>query len=273
MFVKAVNKGLSFTKPLLTGKVMYKDRTLINLINTLLVLNKDGDILTTGNVANNFLMANEINEVFPPILEEINNGKNSKKIENKYGINDTTIIGMHNVLIDVADNPGKLDIIKHSYLDLAIIKQQNSKSILVNDFPVFNIENINIGKSVCALGFTFPEYSAFKYDLETEKIITTNKFMNFPVFPQSGIITRNIIDDRNIVSMFEINTPVLPGQNGGPVIDTNGNVIGLLSGTNRISSKYQNSMNFNLDLGVAISSKEIVKFLDDNKIKYNKILE
>lgn len=273
MFVKAINNGLAFTKPLITNRVFYENRKLINDINTIMILNKDGDLLTCAHVADVFLAYDDINEVFPPILNEIKNAskKEISRIEKKYGINNETVIAIHNILIDVASKPGKLKIYKHEYLNLAIIKMENKTEILANNFPIFNTNRVQVGTSVCGLGFTFPEYDAFEYDIKNEKINVTNKIMNFPIFPITGIITRNVGDSKNNISMFEMNTSVLPGQGGGPVLNQDGFVIGMLVGTKRISSKYFDNMNFNLDLGLAINTETIVKFLDKYNVQYNKL--
>ena len=80
MFVKAIKNAITFTKPFLTGKILYKDRQLINGINTVIVLNEEGDLLTCAT-ADAFLIADDINDAFPPILKEIKSVKTSK-IEN-----------------------------------------------------------------------------------------------------------------------------------------------------------------------------------------------
>lgn len=270
MFVKAIETGLSFTKPVVTGKVLYENRKLINELNTLMVINNNGDLLTSNYVADLFLASEDINEVFPSILSEIKNAnkRDMIKIENKYGIKKEAVIAIHSILIDIVDRPGKLTIFKHEYLDLAIITIKNKYQLFTNNFPVFKTNNVKIGTSICGLGFTFPEYEAFEYDLDEDKLIITNKIMNFPVFPITGIITRNVADQKNLITMFETNFAVLPGQNGGPILDVNGLVIGMMIGN---KNNYIVNTTVNLTLGIAINSATIVKFLDKHKIQYNKL--
>lgn len=273
MFIKAIKNAITYTKPFLTGKILYKNRKLINGINTVIVLNEEGDLLTCSHVADAFLAADDINDAFPPILKEIQSVKKNKteKIEKKYDIKSDTIIAIHNILIDIAQNPGRLTIIKHEYLDLAIIKIENKDKVLVNNFPNFNISITEMGSMICGLGFAFPEYDTFAYDFENEKVKTTNKVMNFPIFPLSGMITRLVADQNNEITMFETSMPVIPGQNGGPVLNEKGEIIGMLIGTKRISSSIGENRTSFIDLGLAINSKAIVKFLEDNYIKYNKV--
>ena len=272
MYVKAIEKCLKFTKPLLTGQMIYKDKTIINGISTLMVLNKDGDILTTAHVAEFFRMADEINEVFLPILTEFKNksDKEIKKLEKKYDIKENDLVAIHNVIVDVAENPGRLDVIVHPTLDMAIIKLTNKNKIFVDSFPIFKTKNLEVGEKICKLGFAFPEYDTFYYDEESCQIRTHNRLMNFPLFPLDGMVTRNIIDPSNKITLFEISTPLFPGQAGGPVFDEKGVVCGMLLGTKRIASNYAQDMNFHFDLGLAFHVNTITDFLDAHNIKYNK---
>lgn len=271
MFKKAIEIGSSYTRPLLTGKVIYNNRNIINQINTLIILNKEGYILTCAHIADLLLSSSDINEVFDPIIKEMKdlNKKQLLKLEKKYGIEENTIIKLHNILVQITHDIKNINIIKHPYLDLAIIKLESINNESFNNFPIFNTKDRKIGTSICNLGFAFPEYDTFSYDKNKEKIIITNKIMNFPLFPNSGIITRNIIDSNNKISMFETNIPCLPGQNGGPVLNINGEIIGLLIDNKKIMMV--DDKDFVVNLGVAINSSEIVDFLDANNVSYNKI--
>jgi hypothetical protein len=271
MYVKGIKKALKYVRPLATGHLYYQDRKIINGLSSLIVLNKKGDLLTCAHNADLLLIADETNEVFKPIMKEIeSNPKKVKKIEKKYGINNDTLIGMYNILIDIANKPGKLTIIKHPYLDLAIIKIENNKDLLTSSFPNFINGKAEIGSSVCKVGFAFPEYDTFYYNKDEGGLNANYKFMNFPIFPYEGMITRNVADQKNNITMFEISTPVLPGQAGGAVIDKNGDILGMMIGTNTINIKNKD-YNYNLELGVAINSQTIIEFLKENNIEYGEV--
>ena len=267
MYKTAIKNALNYTRPLILGKLIYKNKNIINDISSLIVLNENGDILTTSRNADIFLACNEYNETYPKILKEIHEAKPRKtvEIEKKYGINENTIVGMHNTIIDIANNPGNLKIIKHPYLDMAVISIQNKDNILVRKYPKFSSINTEIGESICAVGFAFPEYKAFSYDEENFKIKSTYEFMNFPIFPSEGIMCRNISDKEENLSMFEMSNNIVKGLEGGPILNKKGLVVGMTLGHIII-----NDENGPVKLGMGVNTKTIIKFLNDNNIKYYK---
>ena len=136
------------------------------------------------------------------------------------------------------------------------------------------------GQSVCKLGYAFPEYSYFEYK-NNDIVVKDEKISNFPLFPMDGIVTRHVVDEEGNISMFETSTPGLRGQSGGPVFSPDGTVYGIQTLTKHID------LNFDVDtevkrgvdrkrvtftpfinLGVCISSVEVIKFLDENNIEY-----
>ena len=265
MYKKVIKNALEYVRPFLIGRLYYENKFIENDISTMIVLNKNGDILTTAKNADIFLACNEYNETYPSILKEISETKtkNIKKIEEKYGINKDTIIGMHNILIDIADKPGKLEIIKHPYLDLAIIKIENKKDLLVHKFPKFAKNKLDPGENICALGFAFPEYKAFKYDEEKFKLVSHYEFMNFPIFPTEGMMQRNIADKEDNISMLEMSNLIVPGMEGGPILNQNGYICGIIAGFRVIKD-----IGGLIRLGIAINNIEIMRFLKDNNIDY-----
>ncbi len=265
MYRTAIKSALEYVRPFLIGRLFYENKYITNDISTMMVLNKNGDILTTAKTADIFISCSEYNETYPSILKEIKDSKpkNIKKIEEKYGITKDTIVGMHNILIDIADNPGKLTVIKHPYLDMAIISIQNKEELLVENFPKFARKKLEPGDSICTLGFAFPEYKAFKYDEENFKITSDFKLMNFPIFPTDGIMARNIADKNDNISMLEISNLIVPGMEGGPILSKDGLVYGMIVGFSVIKD-----VGGLIRLGMGINNIEIMKFLDDNNIEY-----
>lgn len=266
MFKLAIKNATNYLRPIITGKLKYNSLNIENSIATLIVLNENGDILTTATNADLFIHAEEIKEVYPQILKEINNSskKQIKKIEEKYGITNETIVALHNVIIDALKIDGKFNIIKHPYLDLAIIKCENASEIYVKEFPTFNT-TYEVGTSICNIGFAFPEYDTFIFDKENLCIKSHNKIMNFPIFPINGIITRNIADKNNEITMFETSISLFDGQNGGTVVNDKGEVLGMLVANKKLYINKTDS----ISLAYAINSKTIIEFLNNNGIKIN----
>lgn len=265
MYKKVLAKALDFTRPFLIGHLYYKDKLVANDIATMIVLNKNGDILTTARNADVFFATNDYNETFPKILKEISEAKPrvSRKIEEKYGIKDNTIVGVQNILVDIANKLGKINVIKHKYLDMALITFTGQEESLVKGFPKFAKNNLLPGESICSLGFAFPEYRAFKYDEENYRLIADYEFMNFPIFPTSGMMCRNIADKEHNISMFEMSNQIFAGQDGGPVLDAKGLLRGMIIGYRII-----NEDNCPTKIGLAINAETIRSFLDENNIEY-----
>lgn len=260
---KRIQNAIKYTRPLLVGRLFYENKTVSNDIVSLIVINKNGDFITTAHNADIFIQSGEYNEIYPPILKEIDSAKKKNKLEEKYGIKKDMVVGLSNIIIDVADKPGKLKIIKHPYLDLAVVQISNRDNVLVDKYPVFAKNTVSVGEQTCSLGFALPEYRAFAYDEENYKIKSTYEFMNFPTFTSTGIICRNIADKENRISMFEMTNLIFTGQEGGPVIDKKGNLIGMI-----IGFKVVNDAGVLSKIGVAINKDEIMKFLDENQIEY-----
>ena len=114
MFKVAIKNAVNFLRPIITARLFYNSDHLNNYISTMIVLNEDGDILTTASNTDLILLSEEIGEVYNPILKELKekSPRQIKKIEKKYGITNDTVVAMHNIIVDTANIEGKIDIIK-----------------------------------------------------------------------------------------------------------------------------------------------------------------
>ena len=85
MYKKACKESLNYIRPIIIGKKYYNNDTIINDIGTVIVLNKNGDILTTKELAENIYLSIDTNSVFKNIFLELKNKKikEIKKIEKK----------------------------------------------------------------------------------------------------------------------------------------------------------------------------------------------
>lgn len=266
MYKIAIKNAVEYIRPLITGLVTYKNRNLIQDICTLIVLNKNGDILTTKKNANLLLEVSEINKTYQNIFKEMQGKKEKdiKKIEKKYGINDSTIIALSNVIVNTVESFTDINIIMHPTLDMAIISFKEKENVLVKQFPKFKISDNLIGTSICNVGFAFPEYQNFTYDDEEHLIKETNKHMNFPILPIDGIITRNMTDNVNNIPYFQTSAKIMPGMQGGITLDKEGNLLGMLSDLRIIKVG-----TITYETAIVINSKEIIDFLKTNKIEFD----
>ena len=286
MFKEAIKKNLNYTRPLLTGERLFNDTEVNPGISSFIILNKDGYILTCKHVAEKIVIANELEQKYQNYLREIDGKtiKELKEIEKKYDYNEEKLVQAKNIFMNCFENGRLEQIIFHNNYDLAVIKFTNFKDVNANVFPTFTTDNIEPGESICKLGFPWPTYDCFKFNSRTNEIEIKNdaSFMT-PAFPLDGMITRTISDENGNEFAFETSTPGLKGQSGGPVFDKDGNILGIQSATTsldlmfdidtevvRSNKKVHVSEKQFINLGIVVSSKVIMKFLDDNNIKYNK---
>ena len=285
MYKKSIKENSKYLIPFVEGIKYYGSDEIEHAIGTMIILNDNGDILTCKHIAIEFINNNKLGEMYSGLINELNSCKTEeekKAIEKKYCLEkDTPVLTNINLPFKIGDTIN-IEIKLHDYLDLAIIKFKGA-NLKCDNYPTFAKELPSQGQSVCKLGFAFPEYSYFEYSKENENIVMKNEIISsFPLFPMDGIVTRQIVDEKKQVTMFETSTPGLRGQSGGPIFSPEGLVYGIQSMTKHLD------LNFDIDkvvkrgienkkitytpfinLGVGISSKEIIKFLDLNNIKYN----
>ena len=172
-------------------------------------------------------------------------------------------------------------------MDLAIIEFKGFDKILYNAHAKFLRDGTKIkqGKSLCRLGFPFPEFNNFRHNTELDDIEwTTTGNANSPSFPIDGIVTRFIADAGTTdISGIEMSTPGLRGQSGGPLFDSNGVVYGMQSATKHLhlgfeikdqevmqeTKKVKVSNSPFLHVGVCVHVDKIKEFLTEKKISFS----
>ena len=265
MYKKACKEALNFIRPMIIGKKYYGVNDILNDIGTIIVVNQNGDMITTKEIAENIILSVDTKDVFTPIFAEMKNknSKQIKKIEKKYDLNDKTITNICIQIVDVAESITNIEIVFHKYLNLALIKNTNN-NLLISKFPKFENSKIVQGQDFVGIGFAFPEYETFIYNKENNDIELTYKKMNFPSYPITGIVTRNLIDENGNISEFEISNEIYIGMNGGPVLNKEGKILGMLSSNKNI---YVNNELIKR-VGIVINSTDIINFLKENNVEY-----
>lgn len=286
MFKEAIKKNLNYTRPLFTGERLFNDSKVNSGISSFIILNDEGYVLTCKHVAEKVVAANELENKYQNYLKEINGKtvREIKKIQEKNGYNEEEIVQAKNIFMNCFEDGLLEQIIFHNNYDIAVIKFSHFKGVNTDIFPTFTTNNIEPGESICKLGFPWPTYDCFKFNSKTNEIeIRDDGSFETPSFPLDGMITRLISDENGTEFAFETSTPGLKGQSGGPVFDKNGRILGIQSATTSLDLMFdidteviRNNKEVHvsekqfINLGIVISSKAIMKFLDDNKIRYNK---
>jgi hypothetical protein len=229
MFVNAIEKVSRFVRPVCFVK-RNNNNDLSSGTSTIFFVNDEGVAITCKHVATTLINIDRIN---------------SKKAESTEIIEG--IVAFHNCFEVI----NSIQYILHPVYDIAIIKfdgigklYDGHCTFLKDDFE------IKQGKSLCRLGFAFPEFNNFKIDASDKLVFTSLGNRNVPSFPIDGIMTRLVKDEQNIHGI-EMSTPGFMGQSGAPLFDTNGVVYGLQNLTK------------NYHLGFDIINKEIN--IDGNK--------
>lgn len=284
MFKKAIKENISCTKPIINGyKTPYSDN-VYNDINTVLVINAEGWVLTCRHVAEKIILADKIMNKYSEIKEElIANKVPPKKIYKKYKINDEDPVIFRNVFLNLIDSWKGIQIYTHEYLDLALIKFEEPGEIFCDKFPIFAKDNAEAGEQLCRMGFPYPEIECFTYNHALKDIAIKKDFdSNLQPFPLDGMLTRVLVDDQKKLTLFEMANGGLPGQNGGPIFNEDGLIVGMHIGnaakdmildidtklqrlSKQVSVKQYSFMNF----GIAINISTIKEFMDEHQVKYN----
>jgi hypothetical protein len=255
MFVKAIEIASKFTRPIHSISRNYGSNTIHPGAATLFFVNSDGWALTCGHVAKLLLAGGVIGQKAENFKKELSK-KRIKPINffykyflmKKYCYTKKTPFELRNRFMGCIEGNLNFKIITHPKYDVAydvaLIKFENYNRILCNKFPVFpnDTSSLQPGKMLCRLGFPFPEFKNFEYDTTNDTLKWTEKGQkNTPRFPIEGMVTRRVMDNERKVFAFEMSTPGLRGQSGGPVFDTEGKVWGMQCQTGHLD------LNFDVD--------------------------
>jgi hypothetical protein len=290
MFVEAIEKVDEFTRPMHTIA-----RTYGGLISpgtsTLFFVNEDGVAITCKHVLNIITQADSINNQFNQFKAERDRlpkdgkyNKNLMGLELKYKYKKENTVQIKNNFINAFDKISNIQCYAHPTLDLAILVFEGFTQKLYSSHATFIKDSgkIKQGKSLCRLGYPFPEFSNFQHNPLADDIEWTQTGNpHTPKFPIDGILTRFGAADNQVVSI-EMSTPGLRGQSGGPLFDTVGLVYGMQNQTNHLhlgfdikdqeiiqdGKKSKVSNHPFLHVGHCIHVDRIKEFLAQHRIKY-----
>ena len=259
MFVSGIETAARFTRPIHTIVRVCGNAAVIPGAATLFFVNADGWALTCKHVASQLEAADQLSAKFAAFKTErdqLPTGKKSRTqlraLERKHGYSNGVPIEIYNRFINCAEGPLQLEVRLHAELDVALLKFNNFTKLGPDTFAVFakNGADLKQGKSLCRLGFPFPEFTNFEYDTAADQIRWTNTGRTeSPQFPIEGMVTRHIGGPAGLTG-FELSTPGLKGQSGGPAFDTSGLVWGMQAATSHLD------LDFDVDMEVLRNGKK-----------------
>ena len=200
MFKEAYKEAVQFTKPVIISTKIFDGEVKCGC-GAFILLNKDGWIVTVAHILESFLaFQNHQNEIgsYNIEVEKIKSNTNltEKQKRKKIGKLNPNKKWITNHSFWWGANGIKINNFKFFYAgDIAVGKIENYKHINGIKYPKFkNPKNIEIGTSLCKLGFPFYDINA-SFN-ERNGFILAENTLPLPFFPIEGIFTRNI----NVVS-------------------------------------------------------------------------
>ncbi len=243
MFVDAIERVDTFTRPIHSIIRLYGHSEIIPGSATLFFVNEEGCAITCKHVAELIAGADEIYHNYTrflaeraPLRRERNSEELIKHLEKRYNLQPGAMIRIRNNFLNCVDQFSKLDIDLHPTQDLALLRFRNYNRALYRGYATFlrDSSRIKAGRSLCRLGYPFPEFTNFQFNTNTDDIEwTTTGRIHTPRFPIDGIVTRLMGDASDVVGI-EMSTPGLRGQSGGPLFDARGVIYGMQSATRHL---------------------------------------
>lgn len=243
MFVDALERVDPFTRPLHSIVRLYGHDEIVPGSATLFFVNEEGCAVTCKHVAELVARADTIHQNYRnfqgarrDVLREKNAAQRISALEQQFKLQSDTIIRVRNSFVSCVDQYQELTIDMHPTQDLAILRFNGFGRALYRSCATFlrDTSRVKPGRSLCRLGYPFPEFTNFRYNPAADDIEwTTEGRIASPRFPIDGIITR-LLSDNGSITGIEMSTPGLRGQSGGPLFDTNGLIYGMQSATRHL---------------------------------------
>ena len=240
MFVTAIERAAEFTRPI-HSIVRYFGSTEVHPgAASLFFVNADGWALTCRHVAEELIAGGQFEQKYQAFKAERDalgpkrRRQAEKELQRKHGLDRTQPVEIANRFMNCVEGPLNLAAKLHPSIDVALLKFDGFTKLGCSAFPMFakNGADLKQGKFLCRLGFPFPEFKNFAYDAASDSIGWGQQGQEHtPRFPIEGMVTRHLLGPDGGVAGFELSTPGLRGQSGGPAFDTEGRVWGMQART------------------------------------------
>ena len=173
-------------------------------------------------------------------------------------------------------------IIEHhiaEHADVSAFRLEPFDATTIPRYPVLRAghESVKPGTSICRVGFPWHQVDA---TFDGESGFNVSGGFPVPTFALDGMVSRfntQQFPDGSQATYIETSTPGLRGQSGGPLLDTEGRVCGLQSGTAHYDLGFDATYARDgkqiverqfLNVGRALHVDEIKKFLDSLQIAF-----
>lgn len=243
MFVDALDQVDQFTRPIHFISRYYGSAEIIPQTATMFFVNESGCAVTCRHVADNLINGDSVYSRYLGFKKELQlfrkeptAGVEKVRLEAKYGLSGESLIRVKSSFPDSVAGDYQLIIHRHPVYDLAVIRFVGYAGIKYKGFARFlkDEQKIRPGRSLCRLGYPFPEFTNYRLNRELDDIEwAQDGKVTTPGFPIDGIITRQVADQNGIFGI-EMSTPGLRGQSGGPLFDREGMVFGMQSATQHL---------------------------------------
>ena len=244
MFEKGIETAAGFTRAIHTVCRNHKSEVIQPGAATLFFVNPEGWALTCGHVADLLAASHQLGERRRAFRAELQAGLGQGKkralereLERKHGFSRQKPFEVLNRFFNCVEGGlANVHFIRRKELDVALLHFTEFDRLLCDSFPVFSSDDRpKQGKLLCRLGFPFPEFQNYEYDKAAGEVRWTEAGRrDTPRFPIEGMVTRHLLDGSGNRVGFEMSTPGLRGQSGGPAFDAAGLVWGMQSSTNHL---------------------------------------
>ena len=240
MFVKAIETATPFIRPIHFITRAFESDIVIPGAATLFFVNDEGWALTCGHVADEIGAVDTVNNRYTSYRTEVaglrNANKNARRgVQRRHGLTPHTTAQMKVRFMGCGVGELQIEFLRETEIDIALLKF--SPAPRCSMYPTFAKDGgeLKQGKTLCRLGYPFPEFTNFKYNARADEIEWTDQGQDVtPRFPIDGMVTRHLVDASGSINGFEMSTPGLRGQSGGPAFDTEGKVWGMQALTHHL---------------------------------------
>jgi len=232
MFVTAIEHVAQFVRPIHFITRNYDSNVVKPGAATLFFVNADGWAFTCGHVADEIITAGQVNDRYKSFRTELASLKDPNRrarrdLAKRFGYASKVTCQVQVRLVGCGFGLVNINVRRHKLYDIALLQLTPAPKLQVLASFGKNGDDIKQGKYLCRMGFPFPEFTNFQFDAASDNIEWTQTGEeNTPRFPLEGMITRHLLDSGVIVG-FEMSTPGLRGQSGGPAFDVNGTIWGM----------------------------------------------